>query len=562
MKINCYSTTALLLIFILWITPGLFGRDPWKADEPYSFGLVNHIMQTGDWVVPELAGEPFLEKPPLFYLTAAGFGRLLSPPLNPFDATRLAVAFYVFLAFLFVVLTARELYGKEYGGPAAIMLVGSILIQENFHKLITDIALFAGFSIALYGFALSARRRIGGFWLGTGIGIGFMAKGLLAPGLLGITAVALPAIFPFWRRKDYWASLAIAAVSALPWMVFWPAALYARSPAHFIAFIWYENFGRFFGFGPEGAKDSHSFYLLNFLWITWPSIVPAVWSLWHFRMSRREHPLYQIPLVFGVVTLVVLVASSSNRPLYAMPLILPFVLIAVPVLDLLPGRAKTIGNRLSILLFGGAAIIVWFTWLAMMTGKPAAVALKLQAFQPDYLPHVQYGLLVVAVFYSLAWLFLVVYVTRSSDNYYLNWALGIVLVWGLIMTLWLPALNSGSSFGAAFTSLKSSMPTQYSCIVRKGLGESERAMLEYYANVRTVSADNPEAKSCDLMLEQRSGKSPKPKDPSPWQELWTFNHPSVDPKDVFTLYKKGPSVASPRAQAPDNTRRPSLQTLR
>ena len=540
MKINFYSTIALILIFILWITPGLFGRDPWKADEPYSFGLVYHIIRTGDWVVPELTGEPFLEKPPLFYLTAGGFGHLLSPPLNLFDATRLAIVFYMFLAFLFFTLTARELYSKEYGGPAAIVLASCILLQEYMHKMITDVALFAGFSIALYGFALSRRRRIGGFWIGTGIGIGFMAKGLLAPGLLGITAVALPLIFPLWRRKDYWISLAIAALAAMPWLIIWPTALYVRSADLFVQFIWYENMGRFFGFGPEAARDSHSYYFVNLLWLTWPVIVPAVWSLWHFRKYRQEHPLYQLPLVFSIATLAVLIASSSNRPLYAVPLLLPLSLIAVPGVDLVPRKMKTIGNWFSILIFAGIALFLWFSWIAMITGKPAAIAAKLHAFQPDYLPQVRYGLLAVAVFYSLAWLFIIVNITHSSENYYVNWTLGIVLAWGLVMTLWLPALNSGSSFGAAFTSLKKSLPVQYSCIARRGLGESERAMLEYYTGVDTIGSDDPRAQNCDLILEQRSGKSLETEDSRLYRKIWTFNHPSINPKDIFTLYKEGP----------------------
>ena len=57
---------------------GLLGRDPWKPDEAYSFGLVYHILQSGDWVIPTLAQEPFMEKPPLFYLTAALFAAPLA----------------------------------------------------------------------------------------------------------------------------------------------------------------------------------------------------------------------------------------------------------------------------------------------------------------------------------------------------------------------------------------------------------------------------------------------------------------------------------------------------
>ena len=108
---------------------GLLGRDPWKPDEAYSFGLVYHILQSGDWVVPTLAQEPFMEKPPLFYITAAlfakGFGWLL--PLH--DAARLANAFYLGLAFLFIGLAGEELYGrdKEQAGSSGWISVLALL---------------------------------------------------------------------------------------------------------------------------------------------------------------------------------------------------------------------------------------------------------------------------------------------------------------------------------------------------------------------------------------------------------------------------------------------------
>jgi hypothetical protein len=94
-------------------------------------------------------------------------------------------------------------------------------------------------------------------------------------------------------------------------------------------------------------------------------------------------------------------------------------------------------------------------------------------------------LLAAAILYSLAWFVIVIRVTRSPDFALVNWTLGVVLAWGLVMTLWLPALNQGSSYRAAFFSLKRSMPPEYSCIESRGLGESEQAMLEYFAGLRT-----------------------------------------------------------------------------
>ncbi|CAH2788159.1 MAG: Putative transmembrane protein [uncultured Paraburkholderia sp.] len=42
------------------------GHDPWKQDETYTFGIVKHMLDTGDLVVPTNAGQPFVEKPPVY----------------------------------------------------------------------------------------------------------------------------------------------------------------------------------------------------------------------------------------------------------------------------------------------------------------------------------------------------------------------------------------------------------------------------------------------------------------------------------------------------------------
>src|SRR5919201_1888811 len=76
--VSAHPLPTTCLAAVVWLIPGLIGRDPWKPDEAYSFGLVYHIVQSGDWVIPTLAGEPFMEKPPVFYVTAALFARLLS----------------------------------------------------------------------------------------------------------------------------------------------------------------------------------------------------------------------------------------------------------------------------------------------------------------------------------------------------------------------------------------------------------------------------------------------------------------------------------------------------
>jgi 4-amino-4-deoxy-L-arabinose transferase-like glycosyltransferase len=101
------SKKWLFALLAAWVGFGLIGHDPWKPDEAYTFGLVYHIVQSGDWLVPTLAGEPFVEKPPLFFVTAALFAQLFGGLLPRHDAARLASGFSVAMSLLFTGFTAR-----------------------------------------------------------------------------------------------------------------------------------------------------------------------------------------------------------------------------------------------------------------------------------------------------------------------------------------------------------------------------------------------------------------------------------------------------------------------
>jgi hypothetical protein len=82
------------------------------------------------------------------------------------------------LILLFTGLAARELLGEKYTEIAILLLLDCTAMQITVHKLITDVTLLSGFAAAIYGLALSRRYfALGGFWIGTGIGIGFMSSG-------------------------------------------------------------------------------------------------------------------------------------------------------------------------------------------------------------------------------------------------------------------------------------------------------------------------------------------------------------------------------------------------
>ncbi len=367
------SLLFTVVLCTLWIFPGLIGRDPWKPDEAYSFGLVYHILQTGDWVVPTLAGEPFMEKPPIFFLTAAFFARTLQSWLPLHDGARMATAFYMALTFLVTGLCARRLYGDGKGWLAVLVLMGSIGLVERAHAMITDISQLTGFALAIYGLVVCLQRPVlGGLWLGTGVGLGFMSKGLLAPGCLGIIALALPAISPAWRTRRYVVTLLVALAATLPWLLIWPLALYQRSPELFHEWLWDNNFGRFLGTSDLGPRGEPGYYLAVLPWYAFPAWPLAAWALWVGRSRIRSDPGLILPLTAIVVIVAVLSVAADARELYAKPVLVPFALLAVPGLLSLRRGAVNGFWWFSIVFFGFFMLLGWFYWSALDLGIPGA----------------------------------------------------------------------------------------------------------------------------------------------------------------------------------------------
>ena len=526
----------IVILFFLWILPGTLGRDPWKADEPYSFGMVNNILRTEDWVVPAIAGVPFLEKPPLYYLTASFSSRVLSPFFEPPVAARLINLFWMSAALVALGLAARELAGERAAWTAPLYLMGCSLLQIPAHKLITDVALLAGFSLGFYGLAVSRRvPEWGGFWLGTGMGIGFLSKGLLAPGVFFLTVVVLPVLFSSWRTREYGRALAVAAVASVPWLVVWPALLYLRSPQYFIEWFWYQNLGRFLGFARIGKPDSHWYWVLNLPWLAWPVLPVAAWTLWKNRTNWRSRMLWQLPFTFFLILLAVLSVSASNRELYGLPLLLPLVLIASVESAAHSGHLAAFVRRVGIVLFGMLGTLLWFGWLLSIFGSQW-VARYLPADTIHYQPVVP-ALFAGALLCTVAWLLSLPLIVRESAPCLASWSTGTVLVWGLVMTLGLPWLEAEASFRETFMTIPAAIPPDSRCVASYGMGESERAMAEYYSGIRTVPVEKLSWVPCDLLLIGRGNVIIEPASPEHWTTVWNSTRPKDHPKEYYTLYR-------------------------
>ena len=523
-----------------WVLLGLFGRDPWKPDEGYTFGLVHHVAATGDWVVPALAGEPFMEKPPLFFVTAAGFVRAFGGVLPEPDAARLASALYVALTLGFAALAAARLYGGLAGAACALLLAGSLGYLHAAHLLITDNALIAGIAMAIYGLALAlAHPYKGALFLGVGAGIAFLSKGLLGPGLLGVTASVL-AFLPAWRSPAYRRALGLAALVLAPFVLVWPTLLYRRSPALFDEWLLVNNFGRFLGTAHLGPERDHLMYLKILPWFAFPVLPLVAWHLYREAAGGRRPwraPSVQLPGVAALAMLAVLSFSASERNLYALPMLVPLSLLASAGTGRWSPRLERFVHRgsLALGLLAGAAL--WGGWLALQAGWPRSVAAFLEASRPGFVPRAAPLAVLLAVAVTAFWIALM-RDTKSALSLPLHWAATVLLAWALLTTLWLPYLDYGNSYRGMISRLSGHLPADTTCVASRQLGEPERALLEYFAGIVTRREASATARRCNALLVQSGGLSAEPRHGAGWRLAWSGARPG-DAHEHFWLFRRG-----------------------
>jgi 4-amino-4-deoxy-L-arabinose transferase-like glycosyltransferase len=543
--VSRHPLTFTCLLCIAWMLPGLLGRDPWKPDEAYSFGLVYHILQSGDWVIPTLAQEPFMEKPPLFYLTAALFARLFGWLLPLHDAARLATAFYLSVAFVFIGLTGKELYDPKNGNGASgwisvLALLGCVGLLERGHFMITDISLLSGVVIALYGLALAPRRgALGGIWLGTGVGVGFMSKGLLSPGVLGITCLLLPAIFPQWRTRRYLATLAVAFVAALPWLTIWPIAVYLRSPELFHEWLWVNNFGRYLGLNTLGPSGKPGYYLGILPWFAFPVWLVAVWALWVRRREIRSNAGLHLPLTLFLVVFFVLSISHDARELYALPTLPSLALLAVPGLPLLRRGAANALWWFALMVFCFFALAGWFYWIALDLNFPLRLHTHLMRLRPAYEPSWQLVKFLFGLGFTAAWIWLIPRLPRSPLRPLIAWSASVALLWGVAAVFFVPWIDSANTYRGMVLSIRDALPAKYRCVSSYNLGEPQRAMLEYFVGIVTRRENEPaRQRDCDVLLVQGSRSGIYVPDEN-WEAIWFGARPGDD-KELYRLYRRKP----------------------
>jgi 4-amino-4-deoxy-L-arabinose transferase-like glycosyltransferase len=334
-------------------------------DEPRYAWIGRAMASSGDWVTPRLYGQPWFEKPVLYYwLSAIGF--MLHLPAE--WATRLPSA----LAALAAAIAIGWLSWKEYGSGAdfsgsptllAPLIFATSVAAIGFARAATPDMLFSAFITFAMVSAASVMRRSGALrpnpfpsarslrgdavqllFFGAWLGLAVLAKGpaglILAGGAVGMWALATGS----WRAAVRLAHpLAIVAfcIVGLPWYVL--CAI--RNPDFIHVFIFQQNFERYV---TPVFQHKQPFWFFGYMTplglLPWTILLVPVAQegvrLWR-ENSWRDSPSFFVAC-WAIFPMLFFTFSKSKLPGYILPAIPPLaLLLAVAWSRPTPGRSKS-----------------------------------------------------------------------------------------------------------------------------------------------------------------------------------------------------------------------------
>ena len=372
----------LLLLAVLVAVPGallypFLGFRLFEPDESRYAQIPLEMLQRGDWVLPTLQGEPYLDKPPLFYwlvmLSYCAFGAA--------DwSARLVPALAVHLTLLLVYLFGRRSVGDRaaFLGALALALapgflgMGRLLVLDGLLMLLVALAVFAAWE------AIRAPRLGWGWWIASAVacGLGVLVKGpvvliLLAPPLLAFPWLAGQGARPGWRA--WLVHLGIAAALAAPWFV----ALSLRRPEFVRYFFWEHNVQRFLA--PGVHVRGVWFYLPVLAAVLLPASLLA-WPLCRFfldpEQGAKRGPALGFCLLAGGWCVLFFTLSACKLPTYILPA-LPFLALGVGVFlaSWASARLLLVGSTASFLFLIGmhGLAMPWYAAYRSPMSRPADV---------------------------------------------------------------------------------------------------------------------------------------------------------------------------------------------
>lgn len=333
-QIKPLSLTLLILLPGVLLYPCLFFAL-FEPDETRYAQIPREMLHSGSWIVPTLQGEPYLDKPPLFYWSVAGSYQLFGESAA---SARLIPALMVHGCILLVYLFGRRWIGEQAALWSALLLMlapgfltmGRLLLLDGMLTFWTTFTIFSAYE-ALRGSTLHR-----GWWILSAFccGLGVLTKGpvtviLLLPPLLlhGWLMKDQPVESRLARphRRDILTYLLIVLAIPAPWFL----AMLIQSPEFARHFLWEHNIMRFVS--PFDHQRGVWFYIPVFIL----GLLPATIWLWPFcrflvsgdqEQAQQRSSELSFLLLTGGWCLLFFTVSGCKLPTYILPAFPPLAL--------------------------------------------------------------------------------------------------------------------------------------------------------------------------------------------------------------------------------------------
>jgi 4-amino-4-deoxy-L-arabinose transferase-like glycosyltransferase len=526
------------------------GHDPWRAFDVIAIEITHQMQLSGDWTVPRLAGEPWLDDPPFFHWLSLAFAKVFGALLGFHNAVRLASGLMMLTALYFMYLAARHSalpistagrYGADElparrsdGAGGTLLLIGSLGLMVHAHEAVPDLAALAAACVA---FAMlmtpGANPYKTGAAFGVALGVAFLSTGVVVPAVLGASALIGCLVCDEWRTPRAPRFLGAAGLAFAALAASWPVALYLRSPE--LAQAWW--YGASHAHGEFGANLRY--YLTTASWFAWPAWPLAAWATWHLRREWRT-PRVFVPLTATLLGILAIAWAGPQQDINVMVLLPPLALLGAHGVGRLRRGAANLLDWFGVMTFGFFAFLIWLGYFAMQTGLPPKLANNFLKMAPGFVARFELLPFIVALALTLAWLYLAFFTAPSPTRGVARWAAGLALLWASFATLWLPWADHVKSYRSVALQIKSTLPANAGCIGAIELAAPQRAALSFHAGILTEPqpAIATAAPKCRYLIVQGHPKQ----EISPgqnWRKLADVGRPG-DRGERYRLYRYGP----------------------
>ena len=446
---------ALLFLVFVWLWPGIISHDLWRPYEPTIYAAIQSVRQ-GNILAPTLFGEYYLPNSPLFLWLASISQSLFSPwAMSSYTAVRLVTALFMAISLACAGGAGRELLGKYHGRSVVLILIGTPGIMIFGHMMGNTPILFAAICAFLYGIGLSQRKVwSAGILIAISWVLAFYSDNLPPLLFMGLISILL-SFSKSWKTRQFALSIAIAIAISLPLLIIYPYLLWQYHPDAF--YYWHSQhlFGALGGTEKIQLGFSSLRILKNLLWFAMPAWILSIFTLYKIETLNKSI-LYLTQLW---ILLAFILSSLQNYPQnhQLIYLLLPLTLLGAAKLDDMRRGIAAFINWFGIAIFGIAAVLVWLMFFAVNYGFPEKLSQMSAQFNPYFTPDWNYFPMILACAFTPIWLWAITRKNVRGRQAVTNWAAGMTLVWTLLMSLFLPWIDSLKSYRPAVMAMHNSL---------------------------------------------------------------------------------------------------------